>query len=130
MAGMTSATASAVAEYFAALRAMDAERWVAVFAPDAISHDPLGTPPHHGHEALRRFILSILALWTEVGLTEDFVSISGHSAAIKWTGRGTGRNGAHVTFEGIDCIEVNEAGKIVLVKAFWNPGPVIQAITA
>jgi hypothetical protein len=30
----------AVAEYFSALRAMDVDRWVDTFAPDAESHDP------------------------------------------------------------------------------------------
>jgi steroid delta-isomerase len=43
----------AVAEYFAATRAMDAERWVAVFAEDATSHDPVGAPAMNGHGAAR-----------------------------------------------------------------------------
>ncbi len=119
----------AVAEYLAATRAMNTERWVATFAPNAISHDPLGTPPHIGHEALRNFFNGILQRLKTFGLTEDHVSIAGNSAAIKWTAQATGHNGVAITFEGIDTIEVNEQGKIVLAKAYWNPAVLAPAIS-
>ncbi len=118
----------AVAEYFAALRAMDVDRWINTFAPDAQSQDPVGTPPMRGHAALRDFLTGILGLFQQVGLTEDQVFLAGNSAAVKWTGKGTGRNGAEVTFEGIDVIDCNPEGKIIAVRAFWDPGPVMAAI--
>ena len=31
-------------EYFAAIRAMDVERWVDTFDTNAVSHDPVGAP--------------------------------------------------------------------------------------
>src|SRR5258705_5209501 len=40
-------TRRVVAEYFAALRAMDADACANTFAEDAVSHDPVGAPPHH-----------------------------------------------------------------------------------
>jgi steroid delta-isomerase len=63
-----------------------------------------------------------------VGLTEDNVFINGNPAAVKWTGGGKGHNGKPVTFEGIDVIECNDAGKIVSVHAYWDPGPVMATI--
>jgi steroid delta-isomerase len=122
--------AETVAEYFAAIRAMDADRWVAAFAPDAVSHDPVGAPPHEGHAALHAFLSGIGSMFTSLSLTENNVFINGNSAAVKWTGKGVGKNGAHVTFEGVDVIDCNADGKIVLVRAFWDPAPVLAAIQA
>ena len=117
-----------VAEYFAAIRAMDADRWVATFTPDAVSHDPVGAPPHRGHQALHSFLSGVGSMFDELALTEDSVFVNGDSAAVKWTGTGLGKNGAKVAFEGIDVIECNPEGKIVLVHAFWDPGPVLAAV--
>ncbi|HEV2912534.1 MAG TPA: nuclear transport factor 2 family protein [Pyrinomonadaceae bacterium] len=117
----------AVADYFAATRAMDSARWVATFSEDAVSYDP-AAPPARGHEALRLFFESIAGAFREVGLTEDNVFIVGREAAVKWTGRGVGRNGREVVFEGIDIFEVNDAGKIQTVRAYWNPAALMAQL--
>jgi steroid Delta-isomerase len=122
------ATDQTVAEYFDALRAMDADRWVATFAPDAISNDPVGTPPLHGHEALRAFVTGVFSLFASFGLIENNVFLAGNTAAVKWTGKGKGKNGATVTFEGIDVITVDDSGKIILVNAYWDPNPILAAV--
>jgi steroid Delta-isomerase len=109
-----------IAEYFAAIRAMDAAAWANTFAEDGITHDPVGTPPHQGREALRQFLQSILDMVREAGLTEDQVFIAGNGAAVKWTGRGVARNGRRLQFEGIDVFAVNDAGKIQEVRAYWD----------
>jgi steroid Delta-isomerase len=121
-------TEQAVAEYFAALRAMDADRWVATFAPTATSNDPVGTPPLQGHEAIRAFITGVFSLFENCGLTENNVFIAGNTAAVKWTGYGTGKNGRSVSFEGIDFITVDDSGKISLVDAYWDPAPVLATV--
>ena len=123
-----STCAETIAEYFAALRAMDTERWVNTFAEDAVSHDPVGAPPHHGHAELRTFLTGVMSLFDQLGLTEDQVFLHSNSAAVKWTGSGVGRNGAKVTFEGVDVIDCNAEGKIILVRAFWDPSPVLSAV--
>lgn len=127
---MPNKPAETIAQYFAALRAMDTAAWVDTFAPDAISNDPVGAPPMHGHAALIAFADGIFSLFTNVGLTEQNVFLNGNTAAVKWIGTGTGKNGAAVTFEGIDVITVNEAGKISLVNAYWDPTPVVAAVSA
>ena len=114
-----------VAEYFAAIRAMDVERWVNTFAHDGISHDPVGTPAMHGHEALRQFMQHITSSFKSVSLTEDGVFASGNSAAVKWKGKAVSQSGKTVDFEGVDVIDCNPAGKIVSVRAFWDPAPVM-----
>ncbi|MDT5063060.1 MAG: hypothetical protein QOH63_3519 [Acidobacteriota bacterium] len=118
----------AIKAYFAALRAMDTESWVATFAPDGVSYDPVGAPPTAGHDALRQFLTAILAAFDKVGLTEDHVFIAGNGAAVKWTGRGKGKNGRDVRFEGIDIFEFNDDGLIQTVRAYWNPAEVMMQL--
>ena len=125
---MPNQVAAAVVEYFAATRAMDADRWVATFAPNATSNDPVGAPPLVGHEALHAFISGIFSLFHTTGLTENSVFITGNTAAVKWTGSGNAKNGKSVSFEGIDIITVDDSGKISLVNAYWDPVPVMTAI--
>ena len=120
--------AKAVKAYFAALRAMDKQAWVDTFAADAISHDPVGAPPINGHEKLGEFFDTITAAFKEVGLTEDQVFIAGNAAAVKWTGRGTSKQGKKVHFEGIDVLEVNERGKIQGLRAYWNPAEMVAQL--
>ena len=117
----------AVADYFAATRAMDASAWVSTFAEDATSYDP-AAPPATGHAALRQFFEGIAGAFSEVGLTEDNVFITGNEAAVKWTGRGVGVNGREVVFEGIDIFEINDAGKIQNLWAYWNAAALMSQL--
>ncbi|MBF6590630.1 MAG: nuclear transport factor 2 family protein [Ktedonobacterales bacterium] len=117
-----------VAAYFATIRAMDADAFVATFATDGVSHDPVGAPPHEGHAAIRQFFEGIAGLFDVCGLTEDQVFVAGNGAAVKWTGHGRGKNGVEVTFEGVDVIELNDAGKIQVVHAYWDPAPVLSKV--
>lgn len=120
--------AKVVAEYFAAIRAMDQAAWVNTFAEDAISHDPVGAPAHEGHQKLTEFFQSITAAFTEVGLTEDQVFVAGNSAAVKWTGSGISKQGNKVRFEGIDVFTINDAGKIQTLHAYWNPAEMVAQL--
>lgn len=124
----TNHTQKVVADYFAALRAMDVAAWVSTFAEDGISYDPVGAPPSKGHDGLRQFLEGIAGAFERVGLFEDHVFINGNEAAVKWTGRGTGKNGREVTFEGIDVFEINDEGKIQTLRAYWNPAAMMAEL--
>src|SRR5205823_5170776 len=89
---------SAVAAYFGASRAMDANAVAEAFAPDGVSNDPVGTPPHVGRDAIRQFMHGVIAESQRVESTADDVFIAGDSAAVKWTVQLTAKNGQSVTF--------------------------------
>ena len=120
--------AIAVKAYFAALRAMDQQAWVNTFAEDAVSYDPVGAPAINGHQSLGEFFQTITAAFEEVGLTENDVFIAGNNAAVKWTGKGTSKQGRAVHFEGIDVFSINEAGKIETLHAYWNPAEMVAQL--
>ncbi len=67
-------------------------------------------------------------MFETVGLTEEFVHIVGNEVAVKWMGRGIGKNGHEITFEGIDLFEINAAGKIQTLRAYWNKEVAIAAL--
>lgn len=118
-----------VADYFKAIREMDVDAWLATFAEDAVSHDPVGAPPSEGHAGLRAFFEGITGAFETVGLFEDSVFVAGESAAVKWTGRGTGKNGRDVVFEGIDVFEINADNRIQTVRAYWDPSALMSELT-
>ncbi len=125
---MPTTCAETVAEYFAALRARDPERWANTFAEDATSNDPVGTPPMIGRDALRGFLAHLSSSFQDFGLTEDSVYIRGNTAAAKWNGFVVTFGGKRISFEGIDVIQCNEQGEIALVNAYWDPTPVFAAL--
>jgi steroid Delta-isomerase len=124
----TDAIGKVVGDYFAAIRATDMEAWVATFADNATSHDPVGGPPFDGHDSLRQFFQGITGAFESVGLTENKVFISGNGAAVMWTGYGVGKNGREVSFEGIDVFEINEQGKIQKLWAYWDPAALMAQL--
>jgi steroid delta-isomerase len=118
----------AVAAYFAALRAMDADAWVATFAVDGVSQDPAGSPPVKGHGALRELAANMWAPWVQVGLEEQEIFVVANAAAVKWIGQGRAKNGRDLRFEGIDVIAVNERGKIQSLLGYWDTSILAQLI--
>lgn len=118
----------AVREYFAAIRAMDIPAIVRTFSEDAVTYDPVGTAANNGHKRIEEFFETVTAAFKEVGLTEDQIFIAGNGAAVKWTGRGVSKQGKKVKFEGIDTFEINEAGKIQTLRAYWNPAEMVAQL--
>ena len=120
-------TTNIINAYFAAISALDAEQWVATFAPDGMSDEP-GNPPLIGHAALRQFFNAIAAGFESIEMKPDQIFPLDNEAAVKWSARGKGRNGRTVTFEGIDIFVVNDAGTIQSVKAYWNPAAMMAEL--
>jgi steroid delta-isomerase len=116
--------------YLDAFSAMDEEGWIAVIAPDAVSNDPVGAPELRGHDAFRRFFRGICAAFDQLELTPDSVFVQDDTVAVKWTGRGSGRNGRAVTFEGIHVFVVDRSGLISRLWGFWEPGHLAAELQA
>lgn len=111
---------AAVQQYFAAIGKKDADSWVNCFAEEGTSHEPGAPTPLKGHVALRQFLVGVLIAFENISMTEDHVFQSGTRVAVKFTGRGTGKNGRPVFFEGIDVFEINQEGKIETMWGYWN----------
>lgn len=117
-----------ISDYFAAIRRMDPDAWVACFTEQATSYEPGAPAPLQGHTALRQFLAEVLAAFQTIGLTEDHVFSSGNRVAVKFTGRGTGKNGREVVFEGIDVFEISQDGRIQTMWGYWNPAAMMAQL--
>jgi len=108
-----------VHRYIAALNAADLDAIVALYADDATVEDPVGTPPHRGHAAIRAFYAKSLAIKLDVAL-EGPVRAAANEAAfafcvrLHWQGR-------DMAIRPIDVFRFNEAGKIASMRAIFGP---------
>jgi steroid delta-isomerase len=119
-----------VGTYFNAISALDADAYIRCFAEGAIGHDPEGTPPHVGTAALRQFFTGIAGLCETCALTPDAVHIGGSGAAVPWHLTVRGKNGKEAVAQGVDILTVNADGLVQELHAYWNPEPVIAALTS
>jgi steroid delta-isomerase len=107
----------AVETYVAAFDACDPEMVVGLFAENATVEDPVGTPPHVGHDAIRAFYTASMQGKPKLNL-EGPVRIAGDTAAFAFN-VGFAKPGMRVDV--IDLFQFNEAGKVVSMKAFFGP---------
>ena len=117
-----------VAAYYANIAMMNSERWVDLFAEDAVSYDPVGHPATHIHEGYQAFFQRMRATFEQLEATTEDIFVAGNEAAVKWTMQGVSIQGKPVTFEGITIYEMNEAGKIQTTRAYWNPEALMAQI--
>ena len=81
-------TNAAVETYFAATQSGNAERWALRFADSA-----LGQPLLTTFAAIKAQGEQFMSGFRDVGLHPNFVQISGNRASVKWTGKGTNKDG-------------------------------------
>jgi steroid delta-isomerase len=119
-----------LARYFGAIRASNSQAWAGTFADGALVYDVTGDPAQPARIGLRQFFTGHRGTFESLSLTEDDVVIAGDKVAVKWTGRGAGKNGREVRFEGVNVFEIGPEGKIRLAWSYWNPDAVIDQLQA
>ena len=105
----------------------DKDEWLALFADDAVLEDPVGPsvfdPEGQGH----RGIEGVLGFW-DIAIAkseriEFFIEDSfacGNEVANTGTITTTMPDGSVMDAEGVFSYRVNDAGKIVALRAFWE----------
>ncbi|UFS93270.1 nuclear transport factor 2 family protein [Nocardia huaxiensis] len=110
----------------AAVRAKHKGDWLALFAADARVEDPIGISPYdpvgEGHYGLA----AIAAFWDKA-IARSVIDFRfpdsfacGDEVAFVGTIRSE-RAGVAVEVDGAFTYRVNEAGKIIALRAFWEP---------
>src|SRR6266568_785652 len=96
---------------------------IALYAPDAVVEDPIGSPPRHGHEAIREMYKALEAAQRETRV--DTVRVVGSHAIVGFTL--VTRFGEHkMTLSPIDVMEFDEQGLITSMKAYWCPDDMVN----
>ncbi|MGW6463641.1 nuclear transport factor 2 family protein [Streptomyces rubiginosohelvolus] len=111
---------SAVDRFYRASQESDATSWAEAFAEAGVFHDPWGTEPIVGREAIRLFIASVLAGFRSFGLTPlDAYTVGGRVAA-SWRGSAVALDGATVNWSGINVYELDADGLIKQATAYFD----------
>ncbi|MFQ6398875.1 nuclear transport factor 2 family protein [Nocardia sp. KC 131] len=110
----------------AAVIARDKQAWVALFAEDGIVEDPIGPsgfdPEGKGHRGRG----AVAAFWDKaIAKTDSIEFLFGDSFAcgkeIAFTGTIRSKLGGHqIDADGVFTYKVDDAGKIVALRAFWE----------
>ena len=114
-----------IADYFAALRAMEVDAWVYTFSGDAVVCDPCLERPARGRREVAVLLAKLWEPFEDLSVGEDVVVLDSTGGAVKWTGRGIGTSGREASFEGIDVFELDAEGKIRRLRRLWDPSRVL-----
>jgi len=105
--------------YITGWRDNDRDGWLALFADEAVLTDPVGQPGMEGKEAIAQF-------WDRVhDMAESFdpqvqrIVGCGTEGLLLFT-MVTKMGSGGMAIDVADIIEINDAGKIVSLRAFWD----------
>jgi steroid delta-isomerase len=110
-----------------AVEAGDRAAWLALFAPDAIVEDPIGPSMfdpdgrgHRGEEAIAAFYDTVVSSGrVEFSIRESYAG--GNECANVGTITTTLPDGSRAIVEGVYTYRVDDAGRIVALRAYWEP---------
>jgi steroid delta-isomerase len=118
----------AVNRYFAAWAGLDPAAYTACFTADAAVHDPYGSTPRRGAQALREFFCGVAQALEEVRIEADAVHVAGDRAAVVFRGKAVGKNRKSVEVAGVDVFEFDEDGRITALWAYWDSAAVLAKL--
>ena len=110
---------AAVHAYVAAFEAGSADQVAALYAQDATVEDPIGSPIHHGREAIRAFYAESMKTGAKLKL-EGPVRVTGDYAVFPFSVN-LNYDGGHKRIDVIDTFRFNEANEVVEMRAYWGP---------
>ena len=116
--------------------AKDRNAWLALFADDAVIEDPVGVSPldpsghgHRGKAAIARFWDTVIAPGqVEMRVRESHASGSECANVVSLVNRLPG--GVEIGTDGVIVYRVDEAGRIVSLRAFWEYEKVAAQLAA
>jgi steroid delta-isomerase len=111
-------------EYRAALRSMEPDRWVGMFAEDAEVQDPVGGPVHRGEEQIRAFFASVKLRSKRLDMTPQATYVSPpNAAAVLWSLHASQHEGPDQLVEGVSTYDFRQDGKVSRMLVFGSTEP-------
>ncbi|HUY85538.1 MAG TPA: nuclear transport factor 2 family protein [Acidimicrobiales bacterium] len=109
-----------VEAYAASFNSNNRNGFLDCFAEDAVQRDPVTAPANIGLEAIGGFWDNVHTLADEVTLAVHHIHVCGEEAAMVFTII-TKSAGGGVEIDAVDIFRVNDEGKIVDFRAYWDP---------
>ncbi|WP_415950011.1 nuclear transport factor 2 family protein [Streptomyces sp. KLOTTS4A1] len=113
----------AVHQFYAGSQAADADLWAEAFAEDGIFHDPVGSRPIEGREAIRAKLHNVIPRFDPfLGITPIDAYTTGGQTAVSWRGAVVTTDGKPVNWAGIHVYRLDEQGLIAELWAYFHHG--------
>lgn len=110
---------AAVDAYVDAYGRNDRAAFLALWAPDGVLEDPVGTPAHEGLEALGAFWDQARELADRIVLLPEQVIVAGDEAVMVFEINAHIGDGGMV-LHAVDVMRCDDEGRLVSVRAFWD----------
>jgi len=105
--------------YVAASNANDKQAVLALFAPDAVWHDPVGQPPHVGIDGIGAFFDQARAMADRIDMKPSDVIVCGNEAVMVFEIHVSLGEGGMV-MDAVETFVVGDDGRISEMKAYWD----------
>jgi steroid delta-isomerase len=106
--------------FYSTAETLDVEGALALFRPEGILHDPVGTNPYRGQKAIREYLTSLTGTFSGLTFTlDDVVPTDDNHVAIAWTLEARTQDGRILRFPGIGAFEVVD-GALRSVEEYWR----------
>ena len=111
--------------YVDSYRRNDKQACIDLFAADAVWHDPVGEPPHVGHEGVGAFWDQARALAKSIELVPSDVIVCANQAAMVFEIQVTldtpeGEPAALMIMDAVEVFVLDDDGKISELRAYWD----------
>jgi steroid Delta-isomerase len=110
---------AAVEAYVDAYRRDDRDAMLACWAPDAVWHDPVGAPPHEGHEGIAAFWDQAHQLADKIVLEPTDIIVCGSEAAMVFSIHAQSGD-ASMRFDAVETFVIGDDGRITEARAYWD----------
>jgi len=97
----------------------DKDAFLALWAPDGVLEDPVGTPVHQGVQALGAFWDGARELADRIELLPVSVIVAGDEAAMVFEIHAHIGDGGMV-MSAVDVMRVDDDGRLLSVRAYWD----------
>src|SRR4029079_5555209 len=91
-----------------------------LFAPDAVWHDPVGEPPHVGHEGIAAFWDQARTLAGSIVLEPKGVIVGATQAAMVFEIHANLAGGSGMVIEAVEIFVLDDDARISQLSAYWD----------
>jgi uncharacterized protein (TIGR02246 family) len=113
------AVRSVVDRYVEASNRNDKATVLALFTPDAIWHDPVGQPPHVGHDGIGQFFDDARALADRIEMVPRDVTVCANEAVLLMEIHATIGDQTMV-MDVVEVFVISDDARIASAKAYWD----------
>jgi steroid Delta-isomerase len=111
---------SVVDAYVDTYRRNDKQACLDLFAPDAVWHDPVGEPPHVGHEGIGAFWDQARALAESIVLEPKDVIVCANQAAMVFEINVNLAGGSGMAIDAVEIFVLDDDARIAELSAYWD----------